>query len=402
MSLDIVSTSSFVTCLPWVASKAFFYSRTPILVLERMGRVCGINAALRVLMGRDVAGSRGQGLEFLLSRLRPRLDGELFPAGGMARSRKPAPVAGRVRPMYDEVGVVEGRCRYQSLDFGLADLSAVEVPCLDTASGELVGSVLNVEVLSLEGADAYRTALLRRWSHEVMWEVYTSSYDRIIPELPFYKEVLGRHLAAMQRPGIDQVLDIGAGTGTVTVPLVREGKSVTAVNLHRAMLARLEDKLGGIPTPRLAIIEDTAESLPQLADASFDGVTALNSFFDMSDPHSALLEAVRMLRPWGTIVITDPRECFNADSLKAIAEQYLLELGIYDKLHDDWMRVLSVTPALAKTIASKRVPDGGLSPRAPWHAEAIYETLRGLEFEELSFEDAHEGHCATITGKKPQ
>ena len=174
------------------------------------------------------------------------------------------------------------------------------------------------------------------------------------------------------------MVDIGAGT--VTVALVKEGKSVTAVDVCRAMLEKLYSKLGGGSARNLTVIEDTAECLPQLADGSFDGVTALNSFFDMEDPYAALGEAVRVLRPGGTIVITDPKACFDAERLKAFAERYLIERELYDSLRDDWLRVQSVTPALAETIASKRVPDRRSSPRPPWHAEATYETLSKLGF----------------------
>ncbi|MGA9922175.1 MAG: methyltransferase domain-containing protein [Isosphaeraceae bacterium] len=397
MSKDIEEADPHV---PQNPSKGFFYSRTPMLLVDARGRVGDVNAALRVLMGKDLAGCEGQGHEFLSARLGSRLDGELFPADGVARTC--ATVAGsRKRPMYDEIRVAETLCRYRSPEFGLADLSADEVPCIGTATGVLLGSVLNVAVLRLEGAAAYQAALRKRWTHEILWAIYASSYDAIILKLPFYQEVLDRHLAAMRRRDIARVVDIGAGTGTVTVALVKEGKSVTAVDVCRAMLEKFYSKLGGGSARNLTVIEDTAECLPQLADASFDGVTALNSFFDMEDPYAALGEAVRVLRPGGTIVITDPKACFDAERLKAFAERYLIERELYDSLRDDWLRVQSVTPALAETIASKRVPDRRSSPRPPWHAEATYETLSKLGFVNLSFEDAHMGNCATIRGMKP-
>ena len=283
MSKDIEEADPHV---PQNPSKGFFYSRTPMLLVDARGRVGDVNAALRVLMGKDLAGCEGQGHEFLSARLGSRLDGELFPADGVARTC--ATVAGsRKRPMYDEIRVAETLCRYRSPEFGLADLSADEVPCIGTATGVLLGSVLNVAVLRLEGAAAYQAALRKRWTHEILWAIYASSYDAIILKLPFYQEVLDRHLAAMRRRDIARVVDIGAGTVTVTVALVKEGKSVTAVDVCRAMLEKLYSKLGGGSARNLTVIEDTAECLPQLADASFDGVTALNSFFDMEDPYAA-------------------------------------------------------------------------------------------------------------------
>jgi ubiquinone/menaquinone biosynthesis C-methylase UbiE len=375
-----------------------------MLLVDAYGRVSDLNAAVRVLMGTDVAGCRGQAHEFLTGRLGAQLEGDLFLAEGVTRAHTPVREDAS-RPMYGDVPIAEGRCRYQSAAFGRADLATIELPCIDTVTGELVGSVLNIDVLEMEREASYRGALRARWAHDLMWEIYASSYDAIIPEIPFYKEVLDRHLAALRGPGIGRVLDIGAGTGTVTVPLVSNGKSVTAVEIRPAMLAKLLGKLGDGQHRSLTIVEDTAECLPQLAAASFDGVTVLNAFFDMTDPHAAFAEAVRVLRPGGVLVITDPKSCFDAEPLKAYVEQDFITRRLLDSLsfRDHWRRVLSVTPVVAETIARKSsAAPGGVTPSSgPWSAETIYERLRQLGFVDLSLEDAYLGHFATITGKKP-
>ena len=61
----------------------------------------------------------------------------------------------------------------------------------------------------------------------------------ILPEMPFYREVVDRHLAAIREAGAARVLDIGAGTGNVAVPLLKDGVPVAAVDISRAMLAKL-------------------------------------------------------------------------------------------------------------------------------------------------------------------
>jgi 23S rRNA (adenine-N6)-dimethyltransferase len=48
------------------------------------------------------------------------------------------------------------------------------------------------------------------------------------------------------RPG-DLVLDIGAGTGAITAPLVRAGARVLAVELHPGRADRLVARFGGAP-----------------------------------------------------------------------------------------------------------------------------------------------------------
>ena len=112
-------------------------------------------------------------------------------------------------------------------------------------------------------------------------------------------------------------------------------------------------------------------------------------------------EAVRVLKAGGTLVITDPKACFNVVELTTFAERHIRDQGLYEDLGDDWVRVQSVAPALEAGIHSHRAGKPGSSPRPPWHAEQIHTNLRSLGFVDLSFEDSHLGNCATITGRKP-
>jgi ubiquinone/menaquinone biosynthesis C-methylase UbiE len=91
------------------------------------------------------------------------------------------------------------------------------------------------------------------------------------------------------------------------IRLLGAGKRVTAVDIRRAMLERMYSKLHDEWVDRLTVVEDTAERLPHLGDNAFDGVTVLLAFFDMNDPIAALAEAQRVLKPGGTVVITERR-----------------------------------------------------------------------------------------------
>lgn len=225
-------------------------------------------------------------------------------------------------------------------------------------------------------------------------------YDHILSELPFYQEVVERHYTAMKPAHIRTVLDVGAGTGIPTLRLLDLGKHVTAVDISRAMLQKLYSKLDAGHAMRLTVIEDTAESLPHLPDASFDGVSVLLAFFDMHDPWSALGETQRLLKPGGTLIVTEPRACFNVDQLMTAAEESLRAKGLLEKLAADWKRIQSVAPLIRDTIRDSQARTTGTSLEQNWHAEAILEIMRRDEFSNLTFCESHLGNCATITGKK--
>jgi ubiquinone/menaquinone biosynthesis C-methylase UbiE len=235
-----------------------------------------------------------------------------------------------------------------------------------------------------------------------MWEVYAASYDQILPELPFYREVVERHCHAMLAPGISSVLDLGAGTGSVTERLLSAGRTVTAVDRNRAMLGRLQAKCAIADAGRLTVIEDTAESLPCLDDEGFDGVTVLLAFFDMENPVAALTEAIRLLKPGGTLVVTEPRACFNVSQLMAAAEHALRAQGNMDRLSRHWRNIQTVAPLIRDSVVETTDRKAALAQTDDWNAEAIYESLNRVGFVDLTFRESHLGNCATITGTKPR
>ena len=262
------------------------------------------------------------------------------------------------------------------------------------------GSLASLEVTDLPTLTAFQRGVDRRLGHEVMWEVYAASYDRILPELPFYQEVVERHYAAMSNPAISTVLDIGAGTGSVTVRLLGAGKWVTAVDVNRAMLEKMASKREPGWGDRLTVIEDTAERLPHLRDGAFDGVTVLLAFFDMDDPIAALAEAQRVLE-------ARRHTCrYRTTSLLQRGRAHdrrgggPAPRGLLDRLSGDWKRIQTVAPLIRDAVQDTRSRKVAAAAKQDWHAEAIFDTLRRDGFTGLTFQEAHLGNCASITGSK--
>jgi SAM-dependent methyltransferase len=84
--------------------------------------------------------------------------------------------------------------------------------------------------------------------------LYDYEYRRRRADVTFYRELA-------RRRGADRILELGAGTGRVTVPLARDGRQVVAVDRSEAMLARLRDRITRLPASVAARITPVAGDL---------------------------------------------------------------------------------------------------------------------------------------------
>ncbi len=111
--------------------------------------------------------------------------------------------------------------------------------------------------------------------------------------------------ATLRRLGtgpIGRLLDVGCGTGALLASVAGGAADAEpcGVDLSGEMLAIARAK-----TPRgVRLVQGSADRLP-FADASFDVVVSTSVFHYFRRPQDALGEASRVLRPGGTLVITD-------------------------------------------------------------------------------------------------
>lgn len=95
------------------------------------------------------------------------------------------------------------------------------------------------------------------------------------------------------------VLDVGAGTGRLSVALSKLGAQVTALDLSEQMLQILKNKDKKIDT----VVGD-AESLP-FPDNTFDVVTAAFLVVHLKDPNTFFDEAYRVLKDGGILAFSN-------------------------------------------------------------------------------------------------
>lgn len=351
---------------------AGYYAPVPAVVLDATGAVTDFNMAARLLLGARLDACRDAS---------PGALGTLFPAEARAGMFKVPPRAPDSRAQPDE----PHRLRVDTPGFGPIEVDRTSTVLLDPDSGAAAGTVVYWSPVP-PAPPAFTAALVTESRHQQAWDAYAVSYDRVLPVLPFYAAAVERHVRALAPHGGREILDLGAGTGNVAVELDRLGDRVTAVDLSRAMLARLRCKVEASGSKTLRVVEQNAEHLGRFDDGSFDGVTLLLTLYDMDAPGRALDEAIRVLRPGGTLVVTEPRRSFRIEPLLEAAERHLREQGLQQRLAADWARV----------NRANRVLDPGKREQRLF-AEDIADRLAGAGFTAMAEQDSHLGHCATLS-----
>lgn len=96
-----------------------------------------------------------------------------------------------------------------------------------------------------------------------------------------------------------KVLDVGAGTGRLSLMLSKAGAQVTAVDVSEAMLKILKNK-----DKKIEIIVGDAQSLP-FEDAAFDIVTAAFLVVHLKDLSVFFDEAYRVLKDGGILAVSN-------------------------------------------------------------------------------------------------
>jgi ubiquinone/menaquinone biosynthesis C-methylase UbiE len=97
-----------------------------------------------------------------------------------------------------------------------------------------------------------------------------------------------------------RVLEVGCGTGNISLELARRGSQVVGLDASGPMLAAGQDKARrqGLP---LTWIRGLAGDLP-FPEAAFDGVISILALDFIPDRPGAVREMVRVLRPGGFLV----------------------------------------------------------------------------------------------------
>ncbi|MDN3442903.1 daptide-type RiPP biosynthesis methyltransferase [Microbacterium sp. APC 3901] len=127
----------------------------------------------------------------------------------------------------------------------------------------------------------------------------TDFYDRLVG--PDRAEI--REMLALARDTEGPILDLAAGTGRLTVPLVRSGKRVTAIDLSDDMLARLRRALPEHAMLECVVADMRDFSLPQQFGLVIIGATSI-TLLDRVARSLLYANVRRHLAPHGVFAFT--------------------------------------------------------------------------------------------------
>src|SRR5215213_2133372 len=147
----------------------------------------------------------------------------------------------------------------------------------------------------------------QRYIPALRFSALTPLFDPLVRvstrERAFKRRLLER---AAVRPG-DDVLDLGAGTGTLALMLKAAvpGATVTGLDADQDILTRAQSKAAAVGAD-VGFVHGFSNAMP-FADGSFDVIVSTLFFHHLEREVKAatLRECVRVLRPGGRLVVGD-------------------------------------------------------------------------------------------------
>jgi ubiquinone/menaquinone biosynthesis C-methylase UbiE len=159
------------------------------------------------------------------------------------------------------------------------------------------------------------------------WDVSSLKYDthdghgiKTIAERDAWKRSLEK---ALPGSGLN-ILDVGCGTGELSLVLAEMGHNVDGIDLSEKMLARAKDKAKSSRL-KLRFSLGDAERL-KFETGRYDAVVSRHVLWTLPNPDDAMKEWTRVVKPGGTVMAIDGR--WRDGSLSGKARRLASELGM--------------------------------------------------------------------------
>jgi SAM-dependent methyltransferase len=178
----------------------------------------------------------------------------------------------------------------------------------------------------------------------LLWQTYAHLYDGLL-DVFAYRDMIDQVCGLADCDG-RMVLDAGAGTGNVTLGLLRAGAArVVSVDASANMLAHARRKLAdGVAGGRVRIVHDDAvAAMAGLPAGGVDRITAVNVLYALTDRGAFFRQARRILAPGGFIVAAHTtrsgsgpivREQFRRGGIRGCLRPRLIGIAAIDLVID--------------------------------------------------------------------
>ncbi|MDZ7778491.1 MAG: class I SAM-dependent methyltransferase [Gemmatimonadota bacterium] len=163
-------------------------------------------------------------------------------------------------------------------------------------------------------------------------DVWARHYDRVLErtfgrDYETFTERTLTEIRARCRPPA-RIVDFGAGTGRLAVPLARDGYRVTAVDPSPAMLAVLDEKRGGLPIECVAAGAETYRGAGE-HDLALCVFSVFSYLLDERELRGAADAMAGAVRPGGLLLVSVPS--------RSVFESFDVET-------DDMIRCVEIEP----------------------------------------------------------
>lgn len=155
------------------------------------------------------------------------------------------------------------------------------------------------------------------------WDKHAKNYDRAM-------SLLGRPIPRMVElvgeatRGLGRVLEVGAGTGLVTLPLAASATELIATDYSAAMVSALTKRMGDAGATNVRCEQADLYALP-FDDATFDAAVAANVLHLVPDLPLALAALRRVVKPGGRLIV--PTFCHDETALSRLVSRALAMTG---------------------------------------------------------------------------
>jgi ubiquinone/menaquinone biosynthesis C-methylase UbiE len=124
--------------------------------------------------------------------------------------------------------------------------------------------------------------------------------------------------------GLGRVLEVGAGTGLVTLPLAASATELIATDYSAAMVSALTKRMGDAGATNVRCEQADLYALP-FDDATFDAAVAANVLHLVPDLPLALAALRRVVKPGGRLIV--PTFCHDETALSRLVSRALAMTG---------------------------------------------------------------------------